>query len=320
MWQVYNWETQNINEDLRPTEVEQETDLKPFRNTPNSYWTTSTARDWTRLNYQYDTLALSQETAKDDGLGEPNLSKYKSNLLRHVQEKYPGTLSWMEKLYDAKIGEDFSWDDYVIKVQYDRYALGGCGYTIEFQFGREQEGADSTPTYPIGIVSNFAGMDPAGCANCSAQKARKALSRGQVALTIPLIYMAKQGKFPGFDNERDRPQVERFLADNLNWDFFTLKGEKLSTTQHSKLLEETKIWIARGQGRPEFDDEKKLSRPRYDPASYEVIYAWKEGKAWWLNSDSMVLGKRKRGDTDSRIAKRGGVGFNGVAANRSEIC
>ncbi|KAK2680272.1 Tyosinase, C-terminal [Fusarium oxysporum f. sp. vasinfectum] len=96
--------------------------------------------------------------------------------------------------------ENETWNDYVINVIYDRYALGGSSYSIQLWLGGDGENSDTTfrdEENLIGQVYSFAGMDPSegGCSNCASQKGKGVLFRAQVLLTIRIVPQALDHRF-----------------------------------------------------------------------------------------------------------------------------
>ncbi|KAM0812941.1 putative tyrosinase [Seiridium cardinale] len=104
------------------------------------FWTSQMARNWTKLNYQYNDLEPGKGAIDEKGELNENKKIYKMDLLAHIQKIYPSTKNYVHGIRrDGKAknkqffeeDKDF-WDDYIINVVYDRYALNGLSYTIEF--------------------------------------------------------------------------------------------------------------------------------------------------------------------------------------------
>lgn len=266
MWQVKNWG----NEDLRPTNVEKSEPLTPFHRTETEYWTSEEVRDWTILNYQYDTLARIPDVVKNGKRrssrevfrnGKLDEVEYRRQLQEYVQDAYPGTNYWLDKLGHTEF------TDYAVMVEYDRYALRrGSGYAVEFGFFVEESGSQA---YMIDIVSNFAGMDRVGCTNCKNQEDNKVLSRGQVSLTSHLFYMAAHDKvFTDFQDALDDSQVEKFLKEHLSWSFRGADGGPLNLEDQKELCK-TKIYVASVKGKRHSDGTL-----HYDNGTYKELFMW----------------------------------------------
>jgi tyrosinase len=85
------------------------------------------------------------------------------------------------------------WKDYIINVVYDRYALDGLSYTIQFFIGGPP-GEDTTNFEKhnyVDHVYSFGGRhstSEGSCKNCKRQAEAQVLSCAQVTLTIHLLH------------------------------------------------------------------------------------------------------------------------------------
>ncbi|KAI1766422.1 hypothetical protein GGR53DRAFT_214928 [Hypoxylon sp. FL1150] len=165
--------------------------LIPFHTKDNGdperdYWTSEITRHWTKLNYQYDDLVPELDASNPDGT--LNEERSTLDLEAHIQEIYPSTKNYVHRIrLDHNIKNiDFfdrdetwdkdSWDDYIINVVYDHYALNGLSYAIQFWV---ESHSDSRM---VGQVYAFAGLVPGsaesgGCTNCGLQRDSKVLSK-----------------------------------------------------------------------------------------------------------------------------------------------
>lgn len=294
MWQVRNWDAQTNNPDMRPTKEELQFDLRPFRRTNSGYLIAPDVRDWTNLNYQYDTLdcipAIKNEKGEVTKFERPllpngrlNENLYQEQLLKYVQYAYPGTPYWFNSLKSGK--QEFT--DYAVTVDYDRYGIStGGGYTIEVEFKKDITDKN-TPGYPVGVITNFAGMDPADCANCNNQATAETMSRGQVSLTTHLFYLAGSAKdqtlkegwaFGDLTDAQDKDQVTAFLMNHLDWSFVATDGTALNVEDDSnpRLKNNTIISVLSEEG------VIKDNMPQFLPNSRETLY---EKKGIKVNKD-----------------------------------
>ncbi|KAM6534644.1 hypothetical protein FALCPG4_004271 [Fusarium falciforme] len=280
-----------------------ETD-KPDGEPDKGFWTSKGVRDWTKLGYTYDILTpapiaiLSDETLNEE--------VYRAELLAKINTTYTSTGEYYRKLLeDERIENEaffgpnntkyHSWNDYIINVIYDRYALNGSSYTIEFWLGGRDKDRESTfhdPENLVGRVYCLAGMTPStsikpgGCANCGSQRDNKVLSRGQVALTIPIISQALNEDYKHLDTVRGRDVIP-YLENHLHWRFMPIGG---GPERPASDFPDTVISVLRGTGKYEgLSKTKKVLPPKY--ANYKLQYAPTENKPAGLTSDDDVLGK-----------------------------
>jgi tyrosinase len=235
---------------------------KDLGNPEKDVWTAELCRDWTGLNYQYDDIwAVSQTALKGDG--QLDEEKFKIKLHDYINDRYPHTgrlvsaiRKGQKKTPDGlapvdghfRSDEDKEWSDYIINVIYDRYALNGASYSIEFYLGGPSD-EDKTVFHPrnlVGHVYNFGGGVRDTCSNCKSQESAGVLSRAQVPITIPLLHHA-------VDNIDDHPldnyvndDVAEYLKLHLRWRFVRLGGEVVNASKFPK----TQVKVLRGVGRP----------------------------------------------------------------------
>ncbi|KPM45298.1 hypothetical protein AK830_g1254 [Neonectria ditissima] len=317
MWQALNWDAwfdkpaflDGVSSYPDPTH---DGNLVPFHkiktDKPDTgYWTSDGVRDWTKLSYQYDDLKPQPEAILADGT--LNEERYKTDLMTHIHKIYPSTLKYYEKLMADRAIEnaDFfgpnntanvTWNDYIINIVYDRYALNGKSYVIQFWLGGQDNDPDSTFKYEenlVGQVYSFGGLTPAtegapeGCANCGTQKDNKVLSRAQVPLTIPIISQALDEGYKYIDSTRGR-HVEPYLEKHLHWKFVQIGGEERPASDFPN----TTISVWRGTGKPQEPAEAtgEALPPVY--ADYQILYSPTDGKDCGLAHDDDVLGEARK--------------------------
>ncbi|KAI0850711.1 common central domain of tyrosinase-domain-containing protein [Daldinia vernicosa] len=293
MWQVLHWDAwwtapgscMAADQDPMPKDP-----LKPFHTKDNGdpkkdYWTSEMARDWTKLYYQYDDLVPDPGAISSDGTLDEN--KYRQDLETHIEKIYPSTKNYIQGIrLDNKIknsdffevGDGHSWDDYIVNVIYDRYALDGLSYAIQFWLGDNM----------VGQVYAFAGLAPGsaesgGCANCGSQRDNKVLSRAQVPLTVPIMVLVL-GNPNGPLRSMKQQEVRDYLAANLHWKFVELGGALKPASDFPN----TKISLWRGIGKP----QNLVGGDRLPAAfsSYRPLPDITNDKECGLKQDDRILG------------------------------
>lgn len=241
--------------------------LQPFhtKNNGNPWldvYTSKECKDWTEFNYQYDDLqGLTDKTT--DANGNLMEEEYQKKLLGHINEIYPSTANVVNqvrkeadptthdllKSVNNGIG-DKAWNDYIVNVVYDRYALQGQSYTIKFYlggpFGKSQTQWDEE-NY-VGMIYNFAGYpinEEGGCANCKAQAKEGALSSGQVPLTIQLVEHAKSDNPDHPIRNLTPEEIEGYLKLHLGWQYIGPSGAIVDSTEFPKTI----VTVLKGTGK-----------------------------------------------------------------------
>ncbi|KAM0421046.1 hypothetical protein ACHAPT_011117 [Fusarium lateritium] len=323
MWQALNWDKWwDTQEPPPPEETDKDgkkkenvpdptpdDDLLPFHRIETEqhdtgFYTSELVRDWTKLNYTYDTLAPAPVALLSNG--SLNEELYRAELLAKINTLYTSTGEYYSKLLEDEsiVNEEFfgpnntkfhTWNDYIINVVYDRYALNGSSYAIEFWLGGRDNDRESTFLYPenlVGRVYSLAGLTPSspitpgGCANCGSQRDNKVLSRGQVVLTIPIISQALNEEYRHLDTMRGRDVIP-YLEKHLHWRFVPIGG---GPEKPASEFPDTVISVLRGTGKYEgLSKTKKVLPPKY--ANYKLQYGPTEKKPAGLTSDDEVLGK-----------------------------
>ncbi|KAH8660069.1 common central domain of tyrosinase-domain-containing protein [Xylariales sp. PMI_506] len=313
-WQVLNWaawwdtpEPEHVNPNVPdPTPSDP---LTPFHTTnggnpKTGFWTSEEARDWTKLYYQYDDLRPKPDAILPNGT--LNEEKYIEDLQAYIQATYPSTLEYVRQVSaDERIkrggffgphnSSDASWNDYLINVVYDRYALNGRSYMIQFWLGGAPNDPNSTFSFQenlVGQVYSLGGLaprsaetDPAGCASCGSQRDNKVLSRAQIPLTIPVISQALDGSYAHIQTTV-LADVERYLQGHLHWRFVQIGGAERPASE----FPDTKISVWVGTGKPQRATRAGLTLPP-SYASYTPLYAPTEGKHGGLTRGDRALGE-----------------------------
>ncbi|KAI7771846.1 hypothetical protein LZL87_006122 [Fusarium oxysporum] len=240
--------------------------LEPFHrrdnDTEKEVWTAQASRDWTELNYQYDDLAeVAERTIRKHGRFIPG--EFQRELRSHIDTIYPGTGRIIESMDKSSTIPDGirscqdqtgSWKDYIINVVYDRYALDGLSYTIQFFIGGPP-GKDTTSFEKhnyVGHVYSFGGRQstPEGsCRNCKRQAEAQVLSCAQVPLTIHLLH-----RFRDYIPDHSFEGVEEYLRRYLRWRVVKYGGEVISEEEFRKKLSKLQILVLRGTGRLNVDN------------------------------------------------------------------
>ncbi|EXK27302.1 hypothetical protein FOMG_16120 [Fusarium oxysporum f. sp. melonis 26406] len=278
----------------------QDDDFLPFHaieaeDPKTGYWTSRHIRDWTKLGYQYDDLRPGPDAILPGG--DLNEEQFKLDLEAHIQTIYPSAQKYYEALFkDDNIPnkkffgphntDNKTWNDYLINVIYDRYALNGSSYSIQFWLGGDGKDRDTTFRYRenlIGQVYLFVGLEPTaeGCSNCASQKDEKVLSRAQVLLTIPIISQALDERFEHI-HSTTTDQVEEYLAKHLHWKFVQIGGKVRPATDFPKTI----ISVLKGTGKPQQTD--KALPPVY--AEYRPLYKPTEQKDCGVKKGKGLLG------------------------------
>lgn len=322
MWQVINWQAWWDTLEPKHSKPNQPNPtphdpLVPFHNVSNGdpdkdYWTSDLARDWTKLHYQYDNLVPQPGAILPDGT--LNEEEYKYDVLSYIYKTYPCTPHYIgnvannqtthdnNKIFGPVHTKNQTWNDYLINVVYDRYALNGRSYTIEFWLGGEPgdpKSAFKQQKNLIGRVYNFGGLIPAttgsatavsasGCTNCGSQKGHKILSKAQVPLTIQILSQALDGKnYPNI-HSTTTDEVNKYLEKHLHWRYVQIGGREMPSAS----FPHTKISVWRGIGQPsEHSSTQRKLPPKY--GGYIPIHAATHDKEGGLRCNDEVLGEHK---------------------------
>ncbi|SCO82768.1 uncharacterized protein FRV6_06981 [Fusarium oxysporum] len=275
LWQALNWgawfdEPELLKGTGKVEDKTQDDDLLPFHeieteNPKTGYWTLRHIRDWTKLGYQHDDLLHGPDAILPAHIQKiyPRAQKYYEALFK--DDKVPN-----KKFFGPRNTDNKTWNGYLINVIYDRYALNGSSYSIQFWLGGDGRDRDTTfrdSENLIGQVYSFAGLEPTveSCSNCASQKDEKVLSRARILLTIPIISQALDQRFQHIDSTTT-DQVEHYLAKYLHWKFVRIGGKVRPATDFPKTI----ISELKGTGKPQETDKALLPvytehRPLYKP-------------------------------------------------------
>ncbi|SCO36199.1 related to tyrosinase precursor [Fusarium fujikuroi] len=280
---------------------DKETDpLEPFHRKNNDpekeVWTAQACRDWTELNYQYDDLAeVTERTMRKHGRFIPG--EFQAELQSHIDTIYPGTGHLIESINRSSaipIGRRLCqsqpgpWKDYIINVVYDRYALDGLSYTIQFFIGGPP-GEDTTifekHNY-IGHVYSFGGRQSTSegsCRNCKKQAAAQVLSCAQVPLTIHLLQHVKDN-IPDH-SLKDFGEIEEYLRLHLRWRLVRYGGEVISEEGFKRNFSKVQISVLRGTGRIKPDNALSAGSVSSLYSDYVPLPEITDGKPGGLQRD-----------------------------------
>ena len=259
MWQALNWGKwfdSPSHGDPKPNES-----LLPFHyDERKNSWTSDKCKDWRQLHYQYDDL-------KDMPPGAPTL-EFQKKLEKHVSDLYPSTSSVVHPAGYTQDNNTFN--DYIINVVYDRYALRGRAYSILFYIGAPTMSLSACRSDPnfVDAVYTFSTPLTSGdgrttCDNCEKQEADNVLSKAQIPLTLPLIRRAAPisagyAGIPGTELGLLEPHaVEKVLAVGLKWFFVELGGKVADPSDFPN----TEIAVLHGKGTHPVGDR---IMPRYE--------------------------------------------------------
>ncbi|KAF5547017.1 tyrosinase precursor [Fusarium napiforme] len=279
---------------------DKETDpLEPFHRKDNDpqkeVWTAQACRDWTELNYQYDDLAeVAERTIQKHGRFIPG--EFQRELRSHIDTIYPGTgylIQSIDKFSTVLDGirsypsQKGSWKDYIINVVYDRYALDGLSYTIQFFLGGApgEDTASLEKHNYIGHVYSFGGRQSTSegsCRNCKRQAAAQVLSCAQIPLTIHLLHHLRDN-IP--DHSVENPdEIEDYLRLHLRWRVVKYGGEVISG-EGFKNFSKLQISVLRGTGRINPDNAQSAGPVSFLYSDYVPLPGITDGKPGGLQLD-----------------------------------
>lgn len=286
--------------------------LRPFHKEDGTYWTSNDVRETAPLGYTYPELekwkyvddqgnydAAAHKAALHAYLHKVhNVSAKAAFLARQTadpgEEGKPGLLQLQLTTTDPMPEEDIlGFDDYVVDVIYNRFALGGLPYTIHIFVGKvpdqlpytfdDPEGSLVGQVYTFSSPADQLGTDAeVGCINCRSQEAAEVLSSGTVVLTNALITRWKnqlkhtpRHRMP--DSAPDvlasmKPEdVIPFLKTNLRWRVTSVNG-----VVPREELKELRVSVAAGKA-DHYADRTKPSRFYDYQGAYEVTEGRPQG-------------------------------------------
>ncbi|KZT39063.1 Di-copper centre-containing protein [Sistotremastrum suecicum HHB10207 ss-3] len=233
------------------------TPLAPFHtDTHATYFDSDKVRDWTKYGYTYP--ELQPWLPKYHVGGQFNHELYILDIRTQVNKLYGTT---RDQFFSIDSGADvLDKEDYVVNVEYERFALGGEPFVIHILIGNNK----------VGQVSNFS-SPPAesGCANCEVQQQARVVSTGQVPITDPLLSAVSDERIALYDLGPD--SIGHYLkhGNNLNWKVTKIDGEEVPLSE----IPSVKVSVAAGKG-SHYKDHKKISKYH----GYTVLHAVTEGR------------------------------------------
>jgi tyrosinase len=287
------WQT--MNGDMWLNSKDDQALLNPFyQDTESHVWTSAETRRTTKFNYTYDTMldALQENCRNSDG--SINEEAWSQNLRTSINGLYGGPAQ-AAALVPDEVAKTQDFDDYVINIIYDRYALDGTAYSIDFFTGNPPAFAAQTALDKnfVGRLYTFSyralddadddadenGSAGAGvaCPNCKQQQAAGVLSAGQIPLTIPLMAQAANPE-PAYEEitsvrAAKRKEVEEYLAKYLAWQYSRTGSGVLSSNFK---FPKTKVFVLRRNSSVKMDGEKAPATPVY--GEYQVLVGVTQGK------------------------------------------
>ncbi|PKX95965.1 tyrosinase [Aspergillus novofumigatus IBT 16806] len=201
--------------------------LKPFhKNTEGEIYSSDGARDFTKLGYTYPELVNT------------NIDKLK----RVISSKYGNSVTVLKEMKTTEGRlvdgvEEHYFNDYLINIEYDRYALDGEPYIVDFYVkGKDQPGRVGQ-TRHLGSFFNFSAPVLPDCENCADQKQSGVKSKAQVPITLPVCNLAVDTEFPDVTS-LVLGHVGVQLQDQLFWTVSTPSGQEIPL-EHLKGLHVT---------------------------------------------------------------------------------
>ncbi|OJJ44489.1 hypothetical protein ASPZODRAFT_18679 [Penicilliopsis zonata CBS 506.65] len=199
-------------------------DLRPFtKDEQGSYHSSQFMSDEKQWGYTYPELTAGAT---------------KDSVKQRVWELYGHPMMHLQSDQDFNTSKD-TFDDYIINITYDRYALKGKPYYITFYL------EDADESWTLGQVFNFSAELEYGCANCKTQKEQGILSRAQVPISVPLHKLSQEwggrirlGPADGVSiasMSLEEGTVVPLLAEFLKWKVFTTKGKEVPISRLSTL-------------------------------------------------------------------------------------
>ena len=291
IWQKFNkdkWFDSPYENDPTP-----KTELQPFHyDTAGNIWFSEKCRNVEDLNYQYDDLVAGPDMI-DPSTGKVDEQKYLDALREHIYELYPSTSKSIRN--QPRYRGEAGFNDYIINVVYDRYALGGRAYSIDFFIGSPPERHSGRRQHEnfVGTVYTFSSpietaAGGVACNNCKTQQEEGILSKAQVSLTVPLLVKAQrhaQAEFSaanlGYGLDLEGDGVEGYLEGHLRWEFVELGGRLRDASEFPK----TKVAVYKGVGA---HPSGTMKLPSF--RNYKLLTRATRGKRWGVDAgDPMIV-------------------------------
>ncbi|PLB48393.1 Di-copper centre-containing protein [Aspergillus steynii IBT 23096] len=165
-------------------------ELRPFSRKEGEeiiFYKSSDTQNWTDLNYDYEITQQNKLT----GPGE------RKPIEKAVESLYG---QGVRNIYDKLVPKDERLEDYVLSVEYDRYALKGEAFKINTFFDEVLRDECQVPDSKgfVGSTYNFSASVEAGnCSNCREQMEEGIKCIAEIPATIPVYaYRAVHGDNP----------------------------------------------------------------------------------------------------------------------------
>ncbi|KZT33401.1 Di-copper centre-containing protein [Sistotremastrum suecicum HHB10207 ss-3] len=219
--------------------------LAPFHDGQGSYFDSDKVRDWLKYGYSYPELQPWRFYVN----GVFDEQEYRKHVLEEVKILYGGHI--VETFTSAFGGEKH--EDYIVNVEYPRFALNGEPFVIHIFIGKSK----------VGQVSNFSSpLASTACPNCEVQQHNRVLSTGQVPISHALFHQLTDGGTkswaagPGGRLNFGKDVIKRHLRpdlyggsphtdrpkEGLHWKVTNLYGEEISR----EIIPSVKVSLAQG--------------------------------------------------------------------------
>ncbi|KAL4919138.1 hypothetical protein BDW62DRAFT_209876 [Aspergillus aurantiobrunneus] len=225
--------------------------LPPFHKNQNGeFYSSHDARYTEPLGYTYPDLLRQNADQLEANLKE----KYGKHL---TQLKKPVNNHW--DLVPGVGHETFP--DYLINVEYDRFALGGEPYTVKFYLNTYNNVSQTSERCVLGSFYNFTAPVVPECENCKTQQSNGVKSKAQVPITLSLHGLVRNPDLPNATNMEHR-HVEVLLGDQLQYSVIKRSGEEVPLEHVPGLL----VAVYAGQAEYPKDDSLDVFKPHtYSP-------------------------------------------------------
>ena len=201
------------NQDPKATDY-----LAPFHyNTEEKdEWNSERCWEYTNLHYDYDDIA----------------GKSEAQLRQYVKDTYPTSSTAVFNSPNIFSRQTPIYDDYIINVIYDRYALNGRSYSILFfitdvpsplgDYRHSQSFLGEVYTFSAPLLSD----GKTACDNCAKQQQGSILSGAHIPITLPLLQMVQTEGHPLAPGAWNPEVLSEFLKRNLKVVFVEIGGRE----------------------------------------------------------------------------------------------
>ncbi|KZS89025.1 Di-copper centre-containing protein [Sistotremastrum niveocremeum HHB9708] len=245
------------------TVVTPKTPLAPFHKDKNgTVWNSDEVRYLKDLGYSYPELQPWLPKYFVGGVFQEEL--YIADIKAQVNRLYSSTRTAF--LAASPDTEEVKEQDYIVNVEYERFALGGEPFVIHIYVGQNK----------VGQIYNFvAPPRSTGCANCEVQQGARSLAVGQVPITGALYRDATNDRIAELQGLGKTP-ITHYLTNVslLTWKVVTLDGQEVAPEK----LPSLKIHVAGGKAK-HFANFRSSSE--YN--EYEILYDITHGRVGGLN-------------------------------------